>query len=414
MQASETTQEITMYDVVIVGARCAGAGLALLLARRGMKVALLDRDEFPSDTLSGHYLHQSAVARLGHWGLRSGLDQLGCPALPSMLLDLDGVVLEGAPLPADGERFAYCPRRYVFDAWLLEQARIAGAMVHTGVRVDGLVCDEDRVTGVAGRSRAGERLEWAARLVVGADGMQSTVARLVGARMDEQRPSHGCSYYTYWEGLDLGRAELYLRGDGVRRFAVAVPTNDGATTICVSWPSDEHDRLRGDLSNAYLDTLRAMPQLWDKLAGARRIDRLQGCIKNPNFIRQSAGAGWALIGDAGCHKDPITAQGMGDALRDAELLADAIAMADGRVLDAASRAYEAARNRIVTPMFDYTCELAQLRSPPPEVRALALAMQGQPDAVSRFFGVMAGSVELGQFFDPEHLASIMEHSAAAQ
>lgn len=398
-----------MFDVVIVGARCAGAGLALLLARRGMRVALLDRDEFPSDTLSGHYLHQSAVARLAGWGLRAGLDQLGCPALPSMLLDLDGVALAGSALPVDGEQLAYCPRRHAFDGWLLEQARAAGAAVHTGVRVDGLLYDDERVAGVSGRSRSGARMEWPARLVVGADGMQSTVARLAGARMVDERRSYACAYYSYWEGLDLGRAELYLRGDGIRRFAVAVPTNDGATTICVAWPAEEHDQLRGDLDGAYTAALRAMP-LWDKLEGARRLDRLQGCIKNPNFVRQSAGPGWALVGDAGYHKDPITAQGMADALRDAELLADAIALADGSALDAASRSYEAARNRMLGPLFDYTCALAQLRSPPPEMRALAQAMQHQPQALARFFGIMAGSFELPAFFNPAHVAAIMDGS----
>ncbi|MCS0608248.1 FAD-dependent monooxygenase [Massilia solisilvae] len=397
-----------MYDVVIVGARCAGAALALLLARRGMTVAVLDRDEFPSDTLSGHYLHQCAVARLAGWGLRDGLAALGAPALQGMLLDLDGVVLEGEPLAVDGERFAFCPRRHLFDSWLLEQARAAGAHVHTGVRVDGLLCDAERVRGVVGRSRTGERLEWNARLVVGADGMQSTVARLAGARMLEERPSYACNYYSYWDGLELGRAELYVRGDGVRRFAVAAPTNDGATIINVAWPQEEHERLRGDIEGAYLATLRALPGLWEKLDGATREPRLQGLVKNPNFIRQSAGPGWALIGDAGCHKDPVTAQGMADALRDAEMLADAISLTSGANLDTAASTYEAARNRTIAPMFDYTCTLAQLTSPPPEMRALAQAMQSQPRALARFFGVMAGSVTVPEFFDPANLGAIMQ------
>lgn len=397
-----------MFDVVIVGARCAGAGLALLLARRGMKVALLDRDEFPSDTLSGHYLHQGAVATLGRWGLRGGLAGLGCPPLHDMLLDLDGTTLVGKPAPVQGEATAFCPRRYRFDAWLLDEARGAGAAVQTGVRVEGLLCDERRVTGVVARSRTGARLEWRARLVVGADGMQSSVARLAGAPIVEEREAGTCIYYAYWDGVDLGRPELYLRGDGVRRFVVAVPTNDGATVVNVAWPAQEHARLRTDLEGAYDAGLRTVPALYDKLAGGNRQDRLYGLVKNPNFIRRSAGPGWVLVGDAGYHKDPITAQGMMDALRDAEMLADAIALTGDGAYDAAAAAYEQARNNAIGPMFDYTCTLAQLRSPPPEVRSLALALRGQPGHLSRFFGVMAGSVGVQDFFEPGNLDAIMQ------
>ncbi|HET8953723.1 MAG TPA: FAD-dependent monooxygenase, partial [Solirubrobacteraceae bacterium] len=190
-----------MYDAIVVGARCAGSPTAMLLARRGRRVLLLERAAFPRDTLSTHYIHQSGAARLARWVLLDRLAATGCPPIRDYRFDVGPFALTGTPPSIDGVDAAYSPRRYVLDTLLAQAAAEAGAELRQGVTVRGLLVEDGRVTGVRGGTSAGELLAERARVVIGADGRNSTVAREAGAEVYEDRGTLTCAYYAYWTGV---------------------------------------------------------------------------------------------------------------------------------------------------------------------------------------------------------------------
>lgn len=192
-----------MYDAIVVGARCAGSPTAMLLARKGYRVLLVDKARFPSDVLSVHYIHQPGGARLKRWGLLDQVVASNCPPVRRQRLDFGPVVLEAAPPPVDGVADGYAPRRTVLDKILIDAAAAAGAEVRERFTVDGLIVDGDRVTGVRGHAAGGATVTEEARIVVGADGLHSRVARIVGAPAYEVRPALTCAYYAYWDGVPV-------------------------------------------------------------------------------------------------------------------------------------------------------------------------------------------------------------------
>jgi flavin-dependent dehydrogenase len=395
-----------MYDAIVVGARCAGSPTAMLLARRGYRVLLVDKARFPSDTLSVHYVHQPGGARLARWGLLDRVAGSNCPPVRRQRLDFGPVVLEGAPPPADGVADAYAPRRTVLDQILVEAAAAAGAEVRERFTVEGLVADGERVTGVRGRAAGGATVTEAARIVVGADGLHSRVARAVQAPAYDTRPAFTCAYYAYWEDLPIQGAELYARPD---RMILAGPTNDARTLVIVYWPVAAFHEVRTDVEGHFLAALDLVPDLAERARAGRRVERFRGTADLPNLYRRPHGPGWALVGDAGYHKDPITAQGISDAFRDAELLAEAIddGFAGRRPLAEALAAYERARNEATRPIYELTCQFAALQPPPPEMQLLIAALRGNQEQTDRFVGTVVGTVPIPEFFAPENLAQIM-------
>ena len=393
-----------MYDAIVVGARCAGSPTAMLLARAGHRVLLVDRAGFPSDTLSTHYIHQPGVARLRRWGLLDRVVATGCPPARRMTFDVGPFALSGAPTPADGADAAYAPRRYLLDQILLEAASAAGAEVRERFSVGELLIEDGRVTGIRGRQAGGATVTERAAIVIGADGMRSRVARAVGAPTYHERPGRTCAYYTYWSGVPLDGAELYPR-DG--RMVIAGPTNDGRTIVTVFWPRAEFHRVRADIERSFLEAVALAPSLAERLRAGRRAERFYGTGELPFFFRRPFGPGWALVGDAGYHKDPLTAQGIGDAFRDAELLAGAIdeGLRGHRPLDDALADYERRRNEAALPLYDFTYELAGLEPPAPEMQALFGALRDDPEQTSRFFGVIAGTVPMAEFFARDDVAA---------
>ena len=393
-----------MYDAIVVGARCAGSPTAMLLARAGHRVLLVDRAGFPSDTLSTHYIHQPGVARLRRWGLLDRVVATGCPPARRMTFDVGPFALTGAPAPADGADAAYAPRRYLLDQILLEAASAAGAEVRERFSVGELLFEDGRVSGIRGREAGGATVTERAAIVVGADGMRSRVARAVGAPTYHERPGRTCAYYTYWSGVPVDGAELYPR-DG--RMVIAGPTNDGRTIVTAFWPRAEFHRVRADIERSFLEAVALAPSLAERLRAGRRAERFYGTGELPFFFRRPFGPGWALVGDAGYHKDPLTAQGIGDAFRDAELLAGAIADGFGgrRPLDDALADYERRRNEAALPLYDFTHELAGLEPPAPEMQALFGALRDDPERTSRFFGVIAGTVPMAEFFARDGVAA---------
>ena len=401
-----------MYDAIVVGARCAGSPTALLLARRGHRVLLVDRAAFPSDTLSTHYIHQPGIARLERWGLLDEVVAAGTPPIPRLTFDVGPFALVGTPPPAGTVAHAYAPRRSLLDRILAEAAVGAGAELRDHFVVQELVWDGDRVVGIRGRVAGGPTVTERARIVVGADGMRSLVARSVDAPTYDTRPSLTCAFYSYWGDVTVDATELYARPE---RMIIAAPTNDGATLVIAYWPNAAFDQVRTDVEGSFLAALDHAPGLAERVRGGRRVERFRGTDALPFFFRKPYGPGWALVGDAGYHKDPITAEGITDAFRDAELLTDALdeGFTGARPAEAALAGYEQRRNEAALPVYEFTRQLAALAPAPPELQALFAALRDDQEQTDRFFGTIAGTVSLPEFFAPENLARIVGHAEAA-
>jgi flavin-dependent dehydrogenase len=308
----------TNYDVIIVGARCAGAPTAMLLARAGARVLLVDRATFPSDTISGHAIKTAGVAYLKRWGLLDRVLASGTPPITQLRLSVGNRLLPMPPPPADPLPIV-APRRSVLDWLLLRAAADAGASVHEQTTVSELVRDEDHVIGIQATSLSGRRMRALAPIVIGADGKQSWVARQVEAGYSEYLPPVSMAYYSYWSGADLDSAIVFAFEPG--RAAGVVPTHYGQAMAFIQCHWSERHAFRQDVLTHYVEGLRAFPAIGEVLEHATLEGAPRGMLDLPGFFRQSYGPGWALAGDAAHHKDPIVARGITDAFRDAELLA---------------------------------------------------------------------------------------------
>lgn len=341
------------FDVVIAGGRCAGAATAMLLARAGASVLLVERGQFGTDTLSTHALMRPAVMQLHRWGLLGRIVAAGTPPVRHVTFEYEDGEVEVPIKPRDGVDALYAPRRNVLDSILVEAAAEAGVTAVQGTRVIDVVRNRaGRVAGVQIEERPGSARTVQAGIVIGADGVDSTVARLVGAQTYRQGAHFGAVIYGYWPGLTFDGYRWVFRSGlscGV------IPTNDGRTCIFGSMPSDRFRGLRGrDLGAIYLDILRDVsPSLRETLA-SRCPPHVRGFAGRAGFFRRSWGPGWALVGDAGYFKDPITAHGITDALRDAELLARAVLAGREEALAACERQ----RDELSMALFEVTDEIA--------------------------------------------------------
>lgn len=396
----------TDYDVIVVGARCAGSPTAMLMARRGLRVLVVDRNTFPSDTTSTLVIQPPGVAALARWGLLEAVRTSGCPPFDTYRFDLGPFVLSGRPRAHQGVGCAYAPRRLVLDAVLVDAARRAGAEVREGFTLDGLVVENGTVVGIRAHASGGDPQEVRARMVVGADGHHSRVARAVGAGEYRTKPVLAYATYSFWEGLAVDCFDIALRGD--RGFA-AIPTGGGLTLLLVGYPAMQAAAFRADVEGSYHEALGRLPDWSERLAGATRVERFaSGGV--PNFFRIPHGPGWALVGDAGYSRDPITGQGITDAFLDAELCAAAVAEGlepGGRAGEEALAAYHQARDARVDSMYEFTTQLARLEPPPPETAALLAAMVGNQQAMDSFVSVNAGTMSPEELFNPDSVERIM-------
>src|SRR6266540_2739389 len=224
------------YDAIVVGARCAGAPTAMLLARKGYRVLVVDRAAFPSDTLSTHLIHAPGVAALGRWGLLDEVAATGCPPIDTYSFDFGPITITGTPRPEDGISRAYAPRRTVLDKILVDAADHAGAEVRERFTLDDVLVEDGTVVGIRGHGERGKPVLERARVVIGADGRNSHVAKAVRPAQYNEKPMLQWSYYTYWSDLPVGGMETVIRPD---RGWAAIPTNDGLTLIVVGWPYAE-------------------------------------------------------------------------------------------------------------------------------------------------------------------------------
>jgi len=402
-----------MYDAIVVGARCAGSSAALLLARKGYKVLLVDRSSFPSDLpFSTHYIHQSGIARLKRWGMLDEVVRSGCPPITTFHFDFRTFVLTGSPPAADGVREAYAPRRKVLDSILVDAAAAAGAELRTAFSVDDLLFENGAVCGIHGRNKGGSTVVEKARILIGADGMHSIVAKTVQAAEYNVKPPLQGPYFSYWSGVQMKGFEFY---PGAYRGAFGWMTNDGLALIGVGFAAKDHSAVRADIEGSYMRAIREdAPELAGRMQNGHREERFIGGVV-ANYFRKPFGPGWALVGDAGYLKDPCTAEGITDAFHSAELLVEAIdsGFSGRQTLDEALAAYEQERNHAAFPLYEFTCQLATLAPPPPEMQQLLAALKGNQEQTDRFFGIFAQTVSVPEFFAPENMQRIFERDQHA-
>lgn len=344
-----------MYDAIVVGARCAGSPTAMLLARKGYRVLLVDKASFPSDTISTHLIWPHAAEVMDSWGLLDRVGESGCPPVAlKMVFDVGPFALRGGVRETNGGRGGYCPRRTILDQLLVEAAVESGVELREEFTVDALLSDGDQIKGIRGHGRNGAQVEETAPIVVGADGVYSLVAKAVDAAEYDTRPALATYYYSYFSEIDIDDVEQYigLPNQGAAYF----PTNDGLTLVVAAWPAGRFHEVRKDIESNVMSVHRQIPGLAERLDAATREEKWYGTAGVPNYFRKPFGPGWALVGDAGHSKDPLTAQGISDAFIDAENLARAVddGFSGRRPLEQTLSEYEQRRNERVKPLFDFT------------------------------------------------------------
>ena len=377
------------YDVVIVGARCAGAATAMLLARRGLRVLAIDRGRYGSDTVSTHALMRAGVIQLSRWGVLDGIKAAGTPVIRSTSFHYGDEVVDVPIKPQNGVDGLYAPRRIVIDRLLVDAAQRAGAEIAFETQLIDLVrAGSGRVCGV--RLSDGDKRERhvSAELVIGADGVRSTVARLVGAGCYRTGRHATGVIFTYWSGTGFDGYHWYYR-PGVS--AGVIPTNGGLTCVFASVPQRRfQETARQGVDAGYRQVLRECgSDLAAVVERSERVERYRGFAGQVGFFRQSFGPGWALVGDAGYFKDPLTAHGITDALIDAELLAQAAAAGT----EIAFAGYQSARDKLAVDHFEVTDAVASFEWDLPKVqqlhRALSEEMKKESLAVTSLVPVPA-------------------------
>jgi flavin-dependent dehydrogenase len=310
--------------------------------------------------VSTHFLWPRTTAALARWALLDALAATGCPPIETVNMQMGSVAMRGRPAPVAGTAVMYCPRRTVLDKLLVDAARDAGAEVREGVSVRDVVRDGSRIVGVRGMGSDERSIEEQASIVVGADGMNSGIADAVGAAMSRSHPSLTCGFYAYWSGVQTDGVEFYLRAG---RDILVFPTHDDLTCVWVGRSNDAWPAYRADIEGQYLAALD--PSLLERLRGGRRETPFRGTHRLPDFYRDCAGPGWALVGDAAYHRDPLTGMGIGDAFLGGELLAAAIDLGLDGDLGAALKGYQETLREQTAAMFEYTLMSAALKDPEP-------------------------------------------------
>ncbi|HYJ33706.1 MAG TPA: NAD(P)/FAD-dependent oxidoreductase [Candidatus Binatia bacterium] len=400
------------YDVIVVGARCAGSPTAMLLARKGYKVLVVDKAAFPSDTLSTHLVHPPGVDALRRWGILDLVTDTGCPPIDTYSFDMGPFVLSGKPGTPEMP-VSYGPRRTVLDKILVDAATEAGAEVREEFSIDEILFDGDRVVGIRGHGKNGKPVEERARVTVGADGRFSKVAEAVKPEAYNERPPILAGYYSYWSGLPMeGRFEAYSVPH--RGFA-AWPTNDDLTLVVGGWPMTEFEANKKDAESHWMQMIGMHPAFAERLRGAKRETKFYG-TNVANYFRKPYGPGWALAGDAGYNRDFITAMGITDAFLSADQIAEALdrSLGGAEPYNETMAKYQYQRDERVTPIFHFTCQLATCEPPPPEVQKIFGAVAGNQEHMDAFARMNAACLSPAEFFSEENVGRIFGSASVRQ
>ncbi len=377
------------FDVVVVGARCAGSPLATLLAREGLSVALVDRAEFPSDTPSTHLFQNEGAKVLERLGVLDKVLASGAPWIERNDVRISHL-RHADPIPRrpDDPGTWLCVRRPVLDTVLVEAAREAGAQVLTSTRVAGVVERDGRVCGVRVSGEGGERL-LAAGLVVGADGRGSAVARSAGARSYNLIPGQRFGVWAYYEGATWSPPATLFFHRWDDQLVIGCPADSGLFLVAAIPPLERLPSFRSDPDGFFDAQLAACEPVAATVVGGRRVGKLQTMLRWTGYFRESAGPGWALVGDAGHFKDPTPGQGISDALRQAERLASAVVAGLGgpASLDEATAAWWRWRDDDAAEMAWFAGDLGRA-GPVPPVLVEMLGELVDSGGVASFLDVM--------------------------
>ena len=398
------------YDVIIVGARCAGASLAMLLARQGARVLVVDRAAFPSDIPHGHFIHRHGPRRLRDWGL---LDRVASrtPAISRMVRDMGDFPLLVENLVEDDVAWGYGPRRFTFDKILIDAAVESGAELRENFSVTGYLFDAGTMIGIRGRQSAGAEVEERATITIGADGRRSPFARAVKAQAYNEVPTLLCYYFSYWSDVESEQFELYTR-TAERRVIFSFRTENDLFAVFVGAPIEELPTFQRNPEAAFLASLDFTRDFAERVRAGRQAERFYGATDLPNFYRKPYGPGWALAGDAGLHKDPYLALGICDGLRDVEWLAAAIGdgLSGAQPMQDALAGYELRRNEASSRDYEENIRMARFTPPPPEVLGLRAAVRNEPAHATAFIKAVMGMTDRDAFFNPENLQRIIAPS----
>ena len=401
------------YDVIVVGARCAGAPTAMLLAAKGHDVLLLEQSTVPSNMAhSTHLIHPLGLAYLKTWGLLGAIEQRAT-SFTDWSVDLHGAFLHGPPPPVAGMARSAAPRRDILDGELARAAVRAGAELRAGCRVGGLLFEDGRVVGVEAKDGEGRQFSARAALVIGADGPASMVAKCVGAAEHHVEPPLQSNIWSDWRDVAVDHLHITIR-EGAGAFAF--PSSDGTVLVAANLLHADFLRSRRRKEPAFHAMLKKIaPDLAAKLTTGVQVDRyFSGCTRS--FVRRSYGPGGALVGDAGMKKDPVTAQGIAGAFASADMLAKAVDCGIGatETLDAGLAEYERARDAWLLPYYDFTLRLAAFAKPTDEQDAFNRALADDPEGRSQLFGAVSLTFSPEKLMAADNMRRIFTRAAQSQ
>jgi flavin-dependent dehydrogenase len=343
------------YDVIVVGARVAGAATAMLLAQRGLRVMLLERGRLGADILSTHALMRAGVLQLSRWCLLHKIVAAETPPIHRTTFRYGDERVVISIKPSHGVDALYAPRRTLLDPLLVNAALEAGAEVYDQTSVHDLIQRDGRITGAQVRTVDGRNVELISSLVIGADGIHSTIARLVDAPFTRRGQHASATTYGYWSGLPTDGYEWNFQANAC---SGVIPTNNGQACV---FASASPTRIgRGGVDRLMEVIVDGAPHLAERLRSAEPPRSTRTWRGERGYLRRSHGPGWALVGDAGYFKDPISAHGLTDALRDAELLTRAVVdgLGGAASIDSALENYQTTRDGISLPLFDVVDRIA--------------------------------------------------------